>query len=47
MEHEVESLVPVSNAYSYWHRVDEMGENTKRQDGDHRMLSILLFKLSI
>ena len=53
MEHEVESLVPVSNSYLYQHRVGEMRENAKGQDGDHKMLSIshlktvkLLFFLS-
>ena len=40
MEQEVEFLVLVSNDYLYQHRVGEMGENAKGQDGDDRMLSI-------
>ena len=40
MEQEVESLVPVSNGYLYWHRFDGLGENAKRQDGGVKMLVI-------
>ena len=40
MEQEVEFLVRVSNGYLYCHRVGEIGENAKRQDGDNRMFSI-------
>ena len=38
MEQEVEFLVKVSNGYLYGHKVEEMGKNTKRQDGGDRML---------
>ena len=44
MEQEVESLIPVSNGYLYQHRVGEIRENTKRQDGDHRMSVISLLQ---
>ena len=40
----MEFLVPVSNGYLYRHRVDEMGENAKRQYGSDRKLSISLLK---
>ena len=40
----MEFLVPVSNGYLYQHRVGEMGDNVKRQDGDDRMLLTSLFK---
>ena len=41
MEQEVEYLVPASNGYLYnKHRVGEMEENAKRQDGEDKMLSI-------
>ena len=43
MELEVQSLDPVSNGYLYRHRVGEMRENAKRQDGgDRRVLISLL-----
>ena len=44
MKQEVESRVPVSNSLLYRYRVGEIRENAKRQDGDHRMLSISLLK---
>ena len=43
MEQEVESLVSVSNGYLYRYPVGEMKENAKRQDGDHRMLSMYYY----
>ena len=46
MEQEVESLARVSNGYLFCRRIGEMGENTKRPDGIHRMLSMLLVKLN-
>ena len=42
---EDELLVPSSSVYLYWHRVEEMRENAKRQDGDSRMLLIRLLKV--
>ena len=44
MEEEVEFIVPVLNGYLYQHRVGEMGENAKREDGSHKMLSISILK---
>ena len=40
MELEVELLVSVSDGYLYRHRAGEMGENAKRENGDHRMQRI-------
>ena len=44
MEQDVKYLVPVSNGYFYRHRVGEMEENAKRQDGGDRTLSISILK---
>ena len=33
MEQELDSLVPVSNGYLYRHKVGEVGENAKGQNG--------------
>ena len=46
MEQEVGKLVPVSNGYLYRRRVGEVGENAKIQDGNPRILSISLLKLT-
>ena len=44
MEQEVGFLVPVPNGCLYWHRVGEMGENGKRQDGGDKALCISVLK---
>ena len=46
MEHELESLIPVSNGHLYECKNGDMGENVKRKDGDHRMLSISFLSLN-
>ena len=38
MKQEVELLVPVSRVYLHWHRVGEMAEDVKKQDGEHRIV---------
>ena len=45
MEQDEEYLVPVSNAYLYQHRVGEVVENAKIQDGCGKALLILLPKV--
>ena len=44
MEQEIEFLTPVQTDYLYWHRIGEMGENAKRQNGGDRTQSISLLK---
>ena len=42
-----EGVVPVGCVYLYQHRVGEMGENAKRENGDYRNFSIEFLKVLI